>query len=295
MREMPTVLTMGRVVFRQGSRAAMNAKTTVKGSSEAELRSAIVAFSHMLEAEPNDRLALETLSDAYERMGDVDKAAEHLVRLAEVVISEKDIRTADTLIARLQALPESPANLLAQGKLQKLLEQFNLDAAANTAALPRRSSDITREVSLAWDLLQAGELTHEDYSRLVQDLSERAAKGMDSPVSVLHCLQDRAFKDLDKIHGFLAKTSGKPFLSLSNFELQLDVAQLLPMDFAAQRGAIAFEKIRSDILVAILNPFDTELLDAVRQQTGKRCHFYLVSAADYDNTLAAYRKSLLPT
>ena len=47
-----------------------------------------------------------------------------------------------------------------------------------------------------------------------------------------------------------------------------------------------------DALVAILNPYDTELRKEVESITGKACHFYMVSAESYDVCLNTIRAAL---
>jgi hypothetical protein len=45
-------------------------------------------------------------------------------------------------------------------------------------------------------------------------------------------------------------------------------------------------------MVCVLNPYDTELQDHVRQTIGRPCHFFLVSAGDYDRALEHIKKEL---
>jgi hypothetical protein len=111
-------------------------------------------------------------------------------------------------------------------------------------------------------------------------------------VTVLHVLHDRTFKNLDKVLTFLSSQSGLPIISLSNFEVQKDAYKLLPEDFMIHRGAIIFELMGRDALAAILNPYDTELRKDVELMTGKKCHFYIVSAESYDKCLGVIRAAL---
>lgn len=152
--------------------------------------------------------------------------------------------------------------------------------------------DVTAELALAWNLVQAGELTQEDYSNVVHDLTESSSKNVEVPVTVLHVLQDRTFKNLDKVLAFLSSQSGLPILSLSNFELQRETYKLLPEDFMMHRGAIVFDLMGRDALAAILNPYDMELRKDVEAITGKKCHYYLVSAESYDKCLSSIRAAL---
>ena len=58
------------------------------------------------------------------------------------------------------------------------------------------------------------------------------------------------------------------------------------------RGAIVFELMGRDALVAILNPYDAELRKEVESITGKECHFYMVAAESYDHCLDTIRAAL---
>ena len=86
------------------------------------------------------------------------------------------------------------------------------------------------------------------------------------------------------------RTSGKPFVAITRFEIQGDLINLLPRDFMTHRGAIVYERIGKDLLVAVLNPFDTDLQEEIHTTTKRRCHFCLTNSTEYDNTLASIRK-----
>jgi hypothetical protein len=242
-------------------------------------------------------MALETLIDAYEQINDRKKALEYTIRLAEVIEEDRDAETAPRLIEKLRAFGSSdPTAKQMLENLQKLVVPIRKEpdpaAARKTPVTRRKVIDVTAEMALAWNLVQAGELTQEDYSNVVHDLTESSSKNVEVPVTVLHVLHDRTFKNLDKVLTFLSSQSGLPIVSLSNFELQKDTFKLLPEDFMMHRGAIVFELMGRDALVAILNPYDTELRKDVESLTGKPCHFYMVSAESYDNCLGNIRAAL---
>ena len=268
-----------------------------KNASEREVRDAIDAFEQILEAIPNDRMALETLIDAYEQINDRKKALEYVIRLAEVIEEDRDTETAPGLIEKLRALGanDPPAKQMLE-TLQKMVAPTRKapepTAARKTPVSKRKVIDVTAEMALAWNLVQAGELTQEDYSNVVHDLTESSSKNVEVPVTVLHVLHDRNFKNLDKVLTYLSSQSGLPIVSLPNFELQRDTFKLLPEDFMMHRGAIVFELMGRDALVAILNPYDTELRKDVEGIVGKACHFYMVSAESYDNCLGTIRATL---
>lgn len=265
-------------------------------TSDAEVRDAISAFEQILEAIPNDRLALETLSDAYIEVGDKPKALEYLTRLAAAVADDGDAAAAPGIIRKLQDVgAKNPAAQEVLKRLERLVapkKGASVATAAKAETSKKKGVDITTELALAWNLVQAGELTQEDYSNVVHDLTESSTKNVEVPITVLHVLHDRGFKGLEKVLNFLSSDSGLPIIALASFEPQKDAYSLLPLEFMAKRGALVFELMRQDALVAILNPYDTELRDEVKKLTNRNCHFYLVPADSYDAYLDFIKKAL---
>jgi hypothetical protein len=54
--------------------------------------------------------------------------------------------------------------------------------------------DITNELALAWNLLQAGILSQEEYSNVVHDLSENSSKNVQVRCRLCMYVHDRGFK-----------------------------------------------------------------------------------------------------
>lgn len=266
-------------------------KTRPEDAGEASnVREAIAAFEQILEALPDDRLALETLLDAYAEIGDRPKALEYLLRLARVVADEADADAAPKVLDRLRELgAENPAAVELAERLARLAAP-----ATPAAAEPvrRRAVDISPELALAWNLAQAGELSQEDYAAIAHDLSENSTRTVVVPVTVQHVLYDRGFKQIDKILQFMSTNSGLPIIPLGQFDVPKEAYSLLPMDFMTRRAAIVYELMDSDALVAVLNPYDTELRDEVRRVTGRPCHFFLTTALAYDACLDRVRKAI---
>ena len=267
--------------------------------AETEVWNAISAFEQILEAMPEDRLALETLQEAYEKIGDQAQALNYLVRLAKVMLQEGDTAGALGLQQKLTSLGgKDPAAQEILETLQQLQGSTATAADGPAAAAvetrgkaPARRLDISNEMSLAWELAQAGEITQDEYTEVVHDLTENSTKALNSPVTVLHVLEDRQYKNRERIHAYLAKLSGTPLITLSSFDLQPAAFNMIPMDIMARQGAIAFDQMAQDLLVAILNPFNKDLQENIKAVTGRECHFYLVSAADFETALEKIRRN----
>lgn len=266
--------------------------TKSPSDAETEIWNAIAYFEKILEALPHDRLSLETLAGAYEKVGDHTRAKAYTLRLVQVLIDEADEDGIGELLGKIRQFDQNdPEVKAAITRLESLKpEKVMALVRDDMDALSRGSTNIAVEISMAWKLLQANKLNQEDYAHVVHDLSENSTHTLTVPVSTLHVLQDRNHPGFNDIFVFVASDCNMPILSLANFDIQSATAALLPLEFCIKRGAIVFELMGNDALVAILNPYDTQLPRDLEDLTGKTCHRYLVTPADFDAALDKLKK-----
>ncbi len=260
--------------------------------AEAEIWNAIAYFEKILEAMPHDRLSLETLAGAYEKVGDHTRAKEYTLRLAGVLIDEADEDAAAELLGRIRLFdPADPDVKHAIARLENLKPKKVMALVMDDQdVLSRRSANIADEISMAWNLLQANKLSQEDYSHIVHDLSENSARALDAPVSTLHVLHDRNYAGFHEIVAFLASTCNTPLIVLEHFEIAPATAALLPLEFCVKRGVLLFDVMGRDALAAVLNPYATELARDIEDLTGKVCHRFLAIPSDFDAALDRIKK-----
>ncbi|NCC52200.1 MAG: hypothetical protein EOM20_13420 [Spartobacteria bacterium] len=272
----------------------MNEMTNESG--EAEVWSAISSFEQILEAMPNDRVALETLHEAYEKIGDQAQALNYLSRLAMVVCEERDVNAGAALLEKFEDHMDSDlatvqeAILHLQGLVSGDLKEEEPEQPVVRAKPKRRPTDITRELSLAWELLQSEQISQENYETIVQDLTESSTRNIESPITVLHVVEDRQFTNGARILAHMARITNIPIVMLSKFDIDPEALTMLPIEVVSKHGAMVFDFIKNEALVAILNPFDTELQDEIKAMLNRPCHFYLTSAAEYDGGLNQIRQ-----
>ncbi len=270
---------------------------------ESEIWNAISAFEQILEALPNDRASLEALSHAYGQIGDHAKAKDYSLRLADAIIEEGDFDSLPDVALQLNQYADDDA---VEAMLKRIAAftspmaddstSSDEDAAASGEApgqdLPdvdlgniRASFNMGEELALAWNLLQGNEITQEEYSGIVQDLTEMSATEFGTTVSVLHVLEARKFKNLEKIIVFLAKEFSTPVIHLSSFDLQYAPVTVLPMDYMAKCGAMIFEFMGKDALAVVMNPYDKQLRKDVETIARRKCHFFLTLPTEFDSAL----------
>lgn len=267
-----------------------------KSELEEKVWNAISAFEQILEAMPNDRASLDALAHAYQQVGDHTRAKDYMIRLGTACIEENDPDAAREILESVSLYAENDDQAK---RLLSRMEEFL--AAKKTAAATkadshakpakaaspdvRASFNMADELSFAWNLLEAAELTQEEYSSVVQDLTEMSAGESNATISVLHVLEVRAFKSLEKIMGFVSRDCATPIISLSSFDLQSSIVMSLPVDFMVRRGALVFEFLGNNALVVVMNPYNKQLRQDVESALGKKCHFFLTLSSEFDQAI----------
>lgn len=277
---------------------------------EGEILNAIAAFEAILEAMPTDRSALETLLMAYEQIGDFAKASSYLKRYANVLIDEADAAAAATIVEKLVALAESDAEakdllerlqILADEAPAGLLDDHAVSsggpapAEVGSTTVPagvRTTFNMNEELSFAYNLREAKQLTEEEYSSVMKDLTEMSSVDSNTTVSVLHVLESRQFKNLEKIIAHVAKDCSTPVVTLSGFDLKPEELNLLPWNFMTGRGALIFELIGKTALIVVMNPYDQEIRTDVQKILNRPCYFYMALPSEFDKALATLAEKM---
>jgi len=270
---------------------------------EQEVWSAISAFEQILEAMPNDLASLEALAHAYEQIGDLTRAKEFLLRLGNVLLEESDVIAAKELVQKIAPYAdEDPRakDLIARielagihaGEVVGETEISSVASSLREAARAHAAFSMADELSFAWNLMEAKELTQDEYAGIVHDLTEMSATDNNTTISVIHVLQFRASKNLDRIMGFLAKDCGTPIVNLGSFGFPVDAMTALDMQFMIRRGALVFGFIGAEALVAVMNPYNQQLRRDIETATGRKCHFFLSLPSEFDQALTRVRNQL---
>lgn len=280
----------------------MSAAEKFKAERNEEIFAAISAFEQILEAIPNDRTSLEALANAYEQLGERDKAKEYAKRLASVLIEEADFDSAKNMLETLKKYIDDPeiSQLITQiemftspavsSEADKITVRTTIEETEKVSEAIHVDFDISEELSFAWNLVENKLISQEEYAMIVQDLTEMSSTNKNTTVSVLHVLEQRAFKNINNILISVAKQCGTPLINLSNFDIPVEALKALPLDFIIKKGAVVFEFIGSDILVAVLNPFNSRLRREIENFLKKKCHFYFVSASEFDKVVEKIKK-----
>ncbi len=259
------------------------------------LADSIAMLEQILEVMPHDADALKALYSAYCNAGQDEESFDYLSRIVDVYINggdrsllpfiQKELERYDTKYPSETAAQKARLRMVMADDTPEAAEETQIRSPEKDSGSEAKEADISEELALAWRLYEENQLSQEEYSSVLHDLTEVSSKELDVPVSVLHVLQDRGFTQMNRILNYLSTRSGVPFINLSGFEFSEDVAQSLPLEIPAHEGALPFAFFGDDVLVATLNPFNNKLVDTVERTGGRRCHTYLVEPEDYDLAL----------
>jgi len=269
-----------------------------QGLSENEIWSAISAFEQILDVVPDDVDALDALTQAYDIIGDGERARNYLLRLVRACLEQGDVQKASGLAERLKRY--GPDDAEAAALLQRISQLSPADRtgpsiASPTRGEPRREAEpapIDAELALAWRLHSAGLLSAEEYAGAVRDLSDIASRKEPLTLSVLHVLHDRQFPKLDEVLAYMARETRTPVVPIMAFEMPESCQRLLPVEFMVRKGVAPFSILSNEPLVALLNPYAETVRAETTERAGRVCHFYLTWPAEFDAWIERLRQSL---
>ena len=271
--------------------------------ANSKLLEGIAYFEKMLKVMPGDRTTLEFLSVAYEQLGDVEKQRTALIQLAEVLLREKDYDAAEAIGERLSGFPESDAQDMAR-RIKSVRNPIQLKAvvrpgtaarpvrvaggALGERALPERAQPESG-VSLAQVVMSAvkaeAALIRDLYAKNVVDATaaevvQRHLGGLPEPtrpflVSALAILEKESGGLGERAAVYMADAASAPPIPLQAFMPSAALVKQLPEEIVRVRGAVPFGRLGDTLLVAVLNPLDTEFHAEVERLAGCPCRFFL--------------------
>ncbi len=256
-----------------------------------KLEEGIAYFEKMLQVMPEDRTTLEFLCVAYGQINEPQKQRKALISLADVLLKEKDLESADRIAERLALYREADA----QATVLRIRAAHGLGMGLGPAtAEPHPHDEAAHEVSAGGNPQTAAvhlaikaekELVQTLVARKVLDESgaddvlNRLAELASAPgcflVSSLAILEKENTGAAEMAVSVLADEAGTPPIPLETFTIQDELVQMLPESIVRVRGVLPFAKLGNDLLVATLNPLDGALKHQVEGSVGCPCHFYL--------------------
>lgn len=267
---------------------------SISVSAREELQQTSTMLEQILEVMPDDLFTLRALYETSLKLEQPEKAFEYLKRLDNGVRASQNAEMIAFVLNQYASIVDDvPEVRKRMDRLQELKHVADLmNDGVPEKPVTERKSGLESEMALAWELFQDEIISQEEYSNVLHDITEMSSREVSVPVTVLHILHDRNFSRFEKLLTYLCQKSGVPIMVLSQFEEREELREVLPLEFISHHGVLPFAQVGSDLLLAVLNPLNKELVFRAGELSGRRCHAYLVTPPEYDLRLSQIKKAL---
>lgn len=259
-----------------------------------ELQQTAAMLEQILEVMPDDLFTLRALYETALKLEQPAKAFDCLKRLDDGARASQNAEMIAFVLNQYDSIADEMPEV--QKRIERLRElQMVTDLLKDeepVKPVSGRKSGIESEMALAWELFQDEQLTQDEYSNVLHDLTEMSSREVSVPVTVLHILHDRNFSRFERLLTYLSQKSNVPIMALGQFSEREELRDVLPLEFISHNGALPFAQVGGDLLLAVLNPMDKDLIRRAGEISGRHCHAYLVTPQEYDQRLLQIKKAL---
>jgi len=288
---------------------------TLSDEERSQILQTIDMFEIITQTQPDDYQSLEILKEAYQKL---DKAPEALLisrRLAETYFNAGSFALAQRECDAVLAVePHAPEMLAMLGEIETRLQQSEHTTAAggkpNGQTPP--SKDVLIEDTDLGSLLEIGgrhpgqvrkrvspedselgndqlakflivqQMFPEDEVTVALDLvkaTNKALTGHTLALSLIDQLCRGNEGKLDRVLSALIDRTKFAYVPLEYYDIDRQVARMLPDDLTISRLFVPFDLISRTIMVAVCNPFDSAAREAVQQSLDYTVTWYLARPA----------------
>jgi tetratricopeptide (TPR) repeat protein len=266
--------------------------STLTPSEEAQLGQTIEMFEVITQSQPQDYQSPEILKEAYSKLGREKDVIGTSKRIAQAYVQMGQLSSAileyETI---LQRFPEDPDVQAALKEIESKANNFPIEplpggdtTMTRLPTPPKNQKTTARHASEVEDgrrhlhklfvdgkLISAGDF---DLCWSKPDLTT-APKGVLEPF--IQVLADKGIMPVEKSLKVLCDHSKLAFLTMQNYDIDLDLARSFPAETCRRWCVMPFDRMSKSILVATANPFNQQAAKELGEATGNRLLFYLVS------------------
>lgn len=276
-----------------------------------QLLRTVEMFEAITAAQPDDFQSLEILKETYSKLGrlaDSMRIAKQLAgayhkfgQISQAIfecesILQKQPHDAETKtllatlqgVAKMSATDSSAAPPLAKDS-KPTPPQHGGPAGAPTIAWIRQC---TEEGDRRLAEVLAGEkvATLQAIEPLLQRLQTLRAGTIDRnlPLALLQLIANEQYAKLDDLFQVVVDKSNLPYLPLAVYDVDRDIACLLPLELSWQCCVVPFDQISRSVLIATANPFDQQARQKIESLIKQNVFWYVSPPAEI---IAALRRA----
>jgi len=143
------------------------------------------------------------------------------------------------------------------------------------------------DLAVALALIAAGVVTRAVVNPLLQRLPAERAVAIQNgqTLTLLQLLVNEQIAKLEDLLAIIVDRSGLPYLPLSTYDVDRDIACLLPREIALEFCVVPFDCISRGVLIAVANPLDPALRERIGGLIDYHPFWYVSSPVEITNAL----------
>ena len=247
-------------------------KTSLSSEEKRSLAESARLCEMIVEANPSDTGALETLKEIYTKLGDRENLARVVARLAGTMGGRPSASVAPAAEPMTTAAPSRPPSADEMEALAASIEIAPTPSPSKrggTSPTERRQGSLSR----LGDRLVAEKLISPD--QLQRALAEQKGSA-DKLGTILVRLQ---FITEDSLVSFLSKQYAMPAITVAQVDPDPDVLKLVPEQIAKKHSVLPIKRIGNTLTLAMADPTNVFALDDVGFMTGLQVQPVVASEA----------------
>lgn len=266
-----------------------------------QLLQTIEMFEAIVKSQPDDYQSLEILKEAYSKLGRQADGLRISRRLAEIYV--KFGQMAQAILEYEGILQEAPHDAAARVALQQLEAKTagcNVVPATDTPLLPEDSKPTPAAGvaagaagpvttgkpapgrALADALIAEKLITPQAVEPLLQRIHDDQAAALEKkqPLTLAQLIVDDRIAKLEDVLSAMMDHSGLPYLPLSMYDVDRDIAYLLPVEMCLRLCVVPVDLISRSVLVATADPFCPVLRNEVAMALDYHIFWYVAAPAE---------------
>ncbi len=132
---------------------------------------------------------------------------------------------------------------------------------------------------------QLGELLLDSHLITAEQLAEALALQKEWGGLLGQILVSQRAVSEEAIAQALTAQYGFPYLSLGSYEIDVEVARIIPPHVANQYGLIAVDRVGSILTVAMSNPLNAQAVEEVEKITNFKVQVFVTTSTDIANAI----------
>ncbi len=268
-----------------------------------QLLRTVEMFEAITDSQPEDYQSFEILKEAYNKLGRQPESLRISKKLASIYVNLGQISQAILEYEGiLQECPDDANAVAALRDLEAKTSKINTPASTAAPSLaedskPTPSAGAPAGAPTAIDMDALAEesdcalatalgaekiLTPQAAVPLLQKLKSLRANKTDRThaLSLCQLMADEQYAKLDDILTVLCDKSGLPYLPLSIYDVDRDIANLLPEALCWELCLVPFDQISRSVLIATTNPFAQQVRQRITSLVNQNVFWYISSPAE---------------